>query len=75
MKNPAAGQWTAEIRGLRGLAAAPASAPVGIAVPETVNGTVNRVTYTLQDIPDITGHAAAQQIKTVVIDRQIGSLQ
>lgn len=71
VKNPAPGQWTAEIRGLRGLAAAPASAPVGIAIPETVNGTINRTTFTLQNIPDITGHPGEVQIKNAVIDRQM----
>jgi serine protease AprX len=71
VKNPAAGQWTAEVRGLRGLAAAPVSSPVGLAVPERVDGTINRTTFTLQDIGDISGHAAEKQIQSVVINRQM----
>jgi serine protease AprX len=72
VKHPVAGQWTAEIRGLRGLAAAgAASSPVGIAVPERVDGTINRSVFTLQDIPDISGHAAEQQIKAAVVNRQM----
>lgn len=72
VKNPAPGQWTAEVRGLRGLAAAAAaSSPVGIAVPERVDGTINRTTFTLQDIADISGHAAEKQIQNTVINRQM----
>jgi serine protease AprX len=71
VKNPAAGQWTAEVRGLRGLAAAPVSSPVGLAVPERVDGTINRTTFTLQSIADISGHAAEKQIQSVVINRQM----
>jgi serine protease AprX len=71
VKNPAAGQWVAEVRGLRGLAAAPISSPVGLAVPENVEGTVNRATYTLQYVADIKDHPAEQQIKSALIDRQM----
>jgi serine protease AprX len=72
VKHPAAGQWTAEIRGLRGLAALPeASSPVGLAVPERVDGTITRSVFTLQDIGDISGHAAEKQIQTVVVNRQM----
>ena len=71
VKNPIPGQWVAEIRGLRGLAAAPVSSPVGLAVPERVDGTINRTTYTLQSIADISGHLAEQQIKNALIDRQM----
>jgi serine protease AprX len=72
VKNPAPGQWTAEVRGLRGLASVPeASSPVGLAVPERVDGTVNRTTFTLQSIADISGHAAEKQIQNAVINRQM----
>ncbi len=74
VKNPAAGQWTAEIRGLRGLAAAAVSAPVGIGVPERVDGTINRSIFTLPDIADISGHAAQSQIQNAVINRQMDVL-
>lgn len=71
VKNPVAGRWTAEVRGLRGLVAVPVSAPVGIAVPERVDGTINRTIFTLQSIADISGHAAQRQIQNVVINRQM----
>lgn len=72
VKNPAPGQWIAEIRGLRGLATVPqGSLPVGIAVPERVDGTINRTTFTLQNISDIKGHAAETQIQNAVINRQM----
>ena len=72
VKNPAAGQWTAEIRGLRGLAAVgAATSPVGIGAPERVDGTINRSIFTLQDIADISGHAAESQIQNAVINRQM----
>ena len=72
VKHPAAGQWIAEVRGLRGLANVPqASSPVGIAVPERVDGTINRRTFTLQNIADISGHAAERQIQSVVVNRQM----
>jgi serine protease AprX len=71
VKNPAPGQWVAEVRGLRGLTLIPVSSPFGIAVPERVDGAINRTTFTLQNIADITGHAAESQIKNVVINRQM----
>lgn len=75
VKHPKAGQWTAEIRGLRGLASVPeASSPVGIGAPERVDGTINRSIFTLQDIGDITGHAAEKQIQDVVVNRQMDLL-
>ena len=62
VKNPAAGQWVAEVRGVRGLADAPqASSPVGIAVPERVDGKINRAVFTLQSVADIGGLTAEQQ--------------
>jgi serine protease AprX len=36
-----------------------------------VDGAINRTTFTLQNIADITGHAAENQIKNVVINRQM----
>lgn len=68
VKNPVAGNWTAEIRGL---AAAAVSAPVGIGAPERVDGTINRSIFTLQDIADISGHAAERQIQNAVLNRQM----
>ncbi|HEX8844915.1 MAG TPA: S8 family serine peptidase [Pyrinomonadaceae bacterium] len=72
VQNPAPGQWVAEVRGVRGLASAPqASSPVGIAVPERVDGTIRRSVFTLQSVPDIGGLSAEQQkqIRQAVVYR------
>lgn len=54
--NPEAGNWTLEIRGANGLAAAPqASSPNQIAAPGPVDGTVVQIKYNLPNIPDING--------------------
>ena len=72
IKHPVAGQWIAEIRGLRGLAAvSAASSPVGIGATERVDGKINRSVFTLQDIADINGHAAEQQIRAAIVNRQM----
>lgn len=71
---PVAGEWIAEVRGLRGLAAAPVSSPFGIAVPETVNGVVKRSTTTLQVVPDIAGHPAEAQIRAALLARRMDVL-
>lgn len=71
---PVAGNWTAEVRGLRGLAAAPVSSPFGIAVPEQVNGIVKRFHVTLQDVPDIAGHPAEAQIRAALLSRRMDVL-
>jgi serine protease AprX len=72
---PVAGEWVAEIRGLRGLAAVPeVSSPFGIAVPETVNGIVKRFAITLQHVPDIVGHPAEAQIRMALLTRQMDLL-
>ena len=75
VRNPVAGQWVAEVRGLRGLAAAPqASSPVGIAIPEQVNGYVKSAIITLQDVPDIQGHAVEAQIRNALSNRRMDIL-
>ncbi len=75
VKNPVAGQWVAEVRGVRGLAAVPQpSSPVGIAIPEQVNGYVKHATITLQDVPDILGHPAETQIRDALSNRRMDIL-
>lgn len=71
VKNPVPGTWVVEVRGLRGLAAAPVSSPVGIAVPEQVNGTIKTAVINMQEPTDIQGNAAEQDINFVLINRMM----
>ncbi len=73
VKNPQAGQWLLEVRGVRGLAAAPnVSLPTsGAAAPGPVDFNVIQKLYTLAPIGDIQGHAAQAQIETVLKNRQM----
>lgn len=73
VKNPAAGQWLLEIRGVRGLAALPnVSLPTsGLATPGPVDGTITQKQFTLAVIPDIQGHAAQAQIENALKNRQM----
>ncbi len=74
VKFPAAGEWVAEIRGLRGLVLNAAgveapSSPFGIAVPETVNGTIKKATISMEEPSDIAGHPAEAQIRAALENR------
>ncbi len=73
VKNPAAGQWLLEIRGVRGLAAAPeVSLPTsGAAAPGPVEVKITQQLFTLEPIGDIQGHPAQAQIETVLKNRQM----
>jgi serine protease AprX len=71
VKNPAAGAWVAEVRGLRGLTAVPATLPVGIAIPERVDGRIKRASVAVEEPSDIQGHAAAQQIRGALSNRMM----
>src|SRR5215204_3218005 len=73
VKNPESGQWLLEVRGVRGLAAAPnVSLPTsGAAAPGPVDVTIIQKLYTLEPIADIQGHAAQAQIETVLKNRQM----
>ncbi|HJQ23936.1 MAG TPA: S8 family serine peptidase [Blastocatellia bacterium] len=73
VKFPVPGEWIAEVRGLRGLTVADqcACSPAGLAVPERVEGKIERATVTLQDVPDIEGIAAEQQIRSALLNRQM----
>jgi serine protease AprX len=73
VKNPQAGRWLLEVRGVRGLAAAPnVSLPTtGAAAPGPVDFTVIQKLYTLEPVGDIQGHAAQAQIETVLKNRQM----
>lgn len=72
LQNPEAGTWTIEIRGARGLAAAPqASSPTQIAAPGPADGTVTQIRYILPNIPDIAGHPQRAAIETAIKSRLI----
>jgi len=71
VKNPIAGQWTVEVRGVRGLATAPnVSLPTsGAALPGPVDITVTQQQFTLAPVADIQGHPAQAQIETALKSR------
>jgi serine protease AprX len=71
VKNPAPGEWIVEVRGLRGLAAAPVASPVGLAVPEQVSGLIKQAVVTMQEPTDIQGNAAEQDINYVLSNRMM----
>jgi serine protease AprX len=71
IKNPAAGEWIVEVRGLRGLAAAPVSSPVGLAVPEQASGIIKQAVVTLEEPLDIHGNAAEQAIRFALSNRMM----
>ncbi|MDQ3816710.1 MAG: S8 family serine peptidase [Acidobacteriota bacterium] len=71
VKNPAPGEWVVEVRGLRGLAAAPVSSPVGIAVPEQVNGLIKQAVVTIEEPADIAGNASEQDIRSALVNRRM----
>lgn len=73
VKNPVAGEWLLEVRGVRGLAAVPNfSLPTsGAALPGPVDITIKQQLFTLAPIADIQGHAAQAQIETVIKNRQM----
>lgn len=75
VRNPVAGEWIAELGGVRGLAAVPdVGSPVGISLPDHVTSAVARATYQLGDVPDIAGHPAEAAIRTALLDRQTDTL-
>jgi serine protease AprX len=72
VQNPEAGTWTLEVRGARGLTAAPqASSPVQVASPGPVNGNVTQVKYVLPNIPDIQGRDDQSDIEFALKNRLI----
>lgn len=62
--SPTPGQWYAEARGARGLAAVPqASSPVALALPDEVDVFIDRTHYHLSRIKDIGGNAYEGEIE------------
>jgi serine protease AprX len=73
VKNPEPGQWLLEVRGARGLTAAPGvSLPTsGVAAPGPVDGTITQLQSTLSPIADIQGHPAQSEIEKALKARLI----
>ena len=73
VKNPVAGPWHVEVRGVRGLATAPnVSLPTsGAALPGPVDITVTQQLFTLAPIADIQGHPAQAQIESALKNRMM----
>jgi serine protease AprX len=66
--SPTAGVWKAEIRGLKGNELN----PIGVALPETVNGTLSFSKVSgFSGLNDIAGHPAAEAIKMAVNERLV----
>jgi serine protease AprX len=73
VKNPQPGSWFVEVRGVRGLAAAPnASLPTsGAAAPGPVELTISQQLFTLAPVGDIQGHAAQAEIESALKNRMM----
>lgn len=71
VKNPKAGEWLLEVRGVRGLAALPnVSLPTsGAALPGPVDGTITQQNFTLLPVIDIQGHTAQAKIENALKNR------
>ncbi len=70
--NPESGSWTMEVRGARGLAAAPqASSPTQAAAPGPVDGNIVQVRFILPVISDIIGHPQQAAIESAIKSRFI----
>jgi serine protease AprX len=73
VRDPIPGQWRLELRGARGLAAAPGvSLPTsGASLPGPVDGTIKQQKFTLAPIGDINGHSLQEQIETALKNRRM----
>ena len=72
VQNPEPGTWTIEVRGARGLVAAPqASSPVQAAAPGPVDGNVTQTKFILPVIGDIQGHPQQATIEAALKSRLV----
>jgi serine protease AprX len=76
VKNPVAGPWLLEVRGIRGLAALPEVAlPLsGLALPGPVDGSITQQVLLLPPVPDIAGDPARAEIEFVLKNRMLDVL-
>src|SRR5436853_389825 len=78
VKNPLAGQWTMEVRGVRGLTTQGVGTPLlptaGAAPPSTVTGTITKKDISITPaITDIQGNAAQADIELAIINHRMDS--
>ena len=72
VQNPEQGTWTLEIRGARGLTAAPqVSSPTQAAAPGPVDGNISQTRFILPVIADIQGHPQQAAIEAALKSRLI----
>jgi serine protease AprX len=72
VQNPESGTWTLEVRGARGLTAAPqASSPTQAAAPGPVDGDITQTRFILPVIADIQGHPQQAAIEAALKSRLI----
>ncbi|HEV7506769.1 MAG TPA: S8 family serine peptidase [Thermoanaerobaculia bacterium] len=73
VKNPVAGSWLLEARGVRGLASLPeVSLPIsGIALPGPVDGSITQQVYVLPAVADIQGDPSQAEIEFVLKNRMM----
>ncbi len=73
VKNPVAGQWLLEVRGVRGLAALPeVSLPTsGLALPGPVVGSITQQVYILPAVADIQSDPSRAEIEFVLKNRMM----
>jgi serine protease AprX len=73
VKNPLPGTWHLEVRGARGLTAAPGvSLPTsGAAVPGPVEGTISQIKFNIPNVPDISGHTSFDEIDFALKNRLV----
>lgn len=76
VRDPVPGEWIAEVRGLRGVNIADMSItqPVGLAVPERVDGTVKRFDISRDPVADIGGHPEEGVIEKLLGSRRMDVL-
>lgn len=79
VKNPVPGDWTIEVRGVRGLTSNGVSTPLlptsGVAPPSTVSGTITKKSITISPaITDIQNHPAQAEIQLAILNRRIDTL-
>jgi serine protease AprX len=72
VQNPEPGTWTLEVRGARGLTAAPqVSSPIQVAAPGPVDGNITQTRFILPVIADIQGHPQQAVIEAAIKSRLI----
>ncbi|HEY6189055.1 MAG TPA: S8 family serine peptidase [Pyrinomonadaceae bacterium] len=79
VKNPVPGDWTIEVRGVRGVTSNGVSTPLlptsGVAPPSTVSGTITKKSITISPaITDIQHHPAQAEIQLAILNRRIDTL-